>query len=103
MATDVQGAVQIGSAANQRLGKIVFLPDLPLHDPSRQDFGVIITGQLPTETALTEASWYSTAEDRRAARALQEHISMQERMSGHWIKIPAADHEHVQLLSEPDD
>jgi len=100
----------IESVDNTGLREDVFFVDLSLSVPSllgkrrrEQVLQTTITGRSPREIAPTEASGHSTDEARRATTALREHIAMRERTSGQWKKIPASEHEHIQLLSEPDD
>lgn len=62
-----------------------------------------ISGLSERETPPTDASGYSGDEERHAAVALQGHIALLVGMLGEWKKIPSSVHEHVQLLSEPDD
>jgi hypothetical protein len=69
-----------------------------LEDPNKA-WTITAEGQPPP----TEAGGYPTDQERRAGLALQEHIAMTVRMSYQWKKIPASQHEHIQLLSEPDD
>lgn len=86
------------SAVEPRLQ--VSISPAKVEDPNKR---CVITGLSEGQPAPTEAGGYPTDQERRAGLALQEHIAMTVRMSCQWKKIPASQHEHVQLLSEPDD
>lgn len=86
------------SAVEPRLRVSISRPKL--EDPNK---GWTITGLSEGQPPPTEAGGYATDPERRAGLALQEHIAMTVRMSYQWKKIPASQHEHIQLLSEPDD
>jgi hypothetical protein len=66
------------------------------------DFVLPVT-RCPFEATPTEASGNITDEERRAEAALRGHLAMREQISVQWKKIPASEHEHVQLFSEPDE
>jgi hypothetical protein len=95
--------VQVGTD-NRGPERLIVAPRLALSaKPPEISVDVIITGPSPVWRAPTEASGFRTDEERRAEAALRGHLAMREHISAQWKRIPASEHEHVQLLSEPDD